>query len=72
MKTRGRAQWPAAAARLALLLPLGRLHPSVAQWAQGRQTTHTAAAQADRTQTNASAFAPLIAEAKAREAQGTE
>lgn len=36
MKTRGRAQWPAAAARLALLLPLGRLHPSVAQWAQGR------------------------------------
>jgi hypothetical protein len=42
------------------------------QWVQGRQTTHTAAAQVDRTQTNASAFAPLIAEARAREAQGVE
>ena len=39
------------------------------QWANGRQTTHTAASQADRTQTNASAFAPLIEEARAREAQ---
>jgi hypothetical protein len=41
------------------------------QWAQGRQTTHAEAALADRTQANASAFGPLIAEAQAREAQGT-
>lgn len=37
------------------------------QWATGRQTTTTGALQADRTQTNHNAFAPLIAEAEARE-----
>lgn len=38
------------------------------EWVTGRQTTHTQAIQADKTQTNFSAFAPLIAEARAREA----
>ena len=37
-------------------------------WATGRQVTNTAAAQADRTQTNASAFAPLLAAALEKEA----
>lgn len=41
------------------------------QWANGRKTTNAAATQADRTETNRSAFAPLIAEAQAREAQET-
>jgi hypothetical protein len=36
------------------------------QWATRQQVTHTQAAQADRTQTNANAFAPLIAEASGR------
>jgi hypothetical protein len=39
------------------------------QWAQGRQTTQTEATLADRTQANAGAFGPLIAEARAREAK---
>jgi hypothetical protein len=34
------------------------------QWANGRQVTHTQASQADRTQSNFNAFAPLLAEAK--------
>jgi hypothetical protein len=38
------------------------------QWATRRQVTGTQAQQADRTQTNANVFAPLIAEARAREA----
>jgi hypothetical protein len=37
------------------------------EWATGRQTTATQAQQADKTQTNLSAFAPLIAEARAKE-----
>jgi hypothetical protein len=37
------------------------------EWATGRQTTATQALQADKTQTNFSAFAPLIAEARAKE-----
>lgn len=36
-------------------------------WATGRRVTHTQAMQADRTQTNANAFAPLIAAAEGRE-----
>jgi hypothetical protein len=39
------------------------------EWATGRQVTQTQAAQVDRTQTNLSAFAPLLAEARAREAK---
>lgn len=39
------------------------------EWATGRQTTRTQGQMADKTQTNLNAFAPLIAEAKAREAQ---
>lgn len=38
------------------------------QWATQRQVTNTQANNADRTQTNANAFGPLIAEARAREA----
>lgn len=38
------------------------------QWATRRTVTATQAQQADRTQTNANAFAPLIAAARAREA----
>lgn len=37
------------------------------EWATGRQTTRHQGALADRTQTNLNAFAPLIAEARARE-----
>jgi hypothetical protein len=37
------------------------------EWATGRQTTATQANQADKTQTNLSAFAPLFAEAQAKE-----
>lgn len=37
------------------------------EWATGRQGTATAALQADKTQTNFNAFAPLIAEAQAKE-----
>lgn len=37
------------------------------EWATGRQVTATQAQQADKTQTNASAFAPLIAEAREKE-----
>lgn len=37
------------------------------EWATGRQTTATQAMQADKTQTNFNAFAPLIAQAKAKE-----
>ena len=36
------------------------------EWATGRHVTSTQAMQADRTQTNANAFAPLIEEARAR------
>lgn len=39
------------------------------QWAQGTQVTSAQAMLADRTQSNSNAFAPLIEEAKAREAQ---
>jgi hypothetical protein len=39
------------------------------EWATRRQVTNAQAVQADRTQTNLSAFAPLIAEAKARESK---
>ena len=41
-------------------------------WATGRQVTATQAQMADRTQTNANAFAPLLAEARAREAHHQE
>ncbi len=37
------------------------------EWATGRQVTRTQALQADKTQTNFNAFAPMLAEAKARE-----
>lgn len=37
------------------------------EWATGRTVTDAQAQQIDRTQTNANAFAPLIAEARARE-----
>lgn len=37
------------------------------QWATGRQTTATQAQHADKTQTNFNAFAPLLAEARAKE-----
>lgn len=37
------------------------------EWATGRQSTAMQAIQADRTQTNFNAFAPLIAEAQAKE-----
>lgn len=40
------------------------------EWATGRQVTRTQGQMADKTQTNLNAFAPLIAEAKAREAKG--
>ena len=36
------------------------------EWATGRQGTATQAVQADRTQTNFNAFAPLLAEAQAK------
>jgi hypothetical protein len=39
------------------------------EWATGRQVTQTQATQADRTQTNLNTFAPLIAEAREREAK---
>ena len=39
------------------------------EWATGRQVTSTQALQADKTQTNFNAFAPLLAEAQAKEAQ---
>lgn len=39
------------------------------EWVRRRQTTATEAAQADKTQTNFNAFAPLIAAAKEREAK---
>ena len=38
------------------------------EWATGRMVTRTQAQQADRTQTNFNAFAPLLAAAEAREA----
>ena len=37
------------------------------EWATGRQGTHAQAVQSDRTQTNLSAFAPMMAEALERE-----
>jgi hypothetical protein len=37
------------------------------EWATGRQVTATQAAQADKTQTNFNAFAPMLAEARAKE-----
>lgn len=37
------------------------------EWATGQQVTHAQATMADRTQTNANAFGPLIAEARERE-----
>jgi hypothetical protein len=37
------------------------------QWATKRQVTSTQALQADRTQTTANAFAPLLAEARANQ-----
>lgn len=39
-------------------------------WATGRQVTNTSAAQADRTQTNANAFAPLLAQAELESLNG--
>lgn len=42
------------------------------EWATKRQVTRTQAMQADRTQTNLNVFAPLIAEARAKEAQDAE
>jgi hypothetical protein len=42
------------------------------QWATGRRITSTQAMQADKTQTNANAFAGMIAEARAREAKEAE
>lgn len=39
------------------------------EWATQSQMTHTKAMQVDKTQTNLDSFAPLIAEAKAREAE---
>lgn len=42
------------------------------QWATRRQVTSTSAAQADKTQTNLDAFAPLLAEARAQAQQQTE
>ncbi len=39
------------------------------EWATKSQMTHTKAMQADKTQTNQDAFAPLLAEARLREAQ---
>jgi hypothetical protein len=40
------------------------------EWVTRRQVTSTEAAQADRTQTNFNAFAPMLQEAQAREASG--
>ena len=40
------------------------------EWATGRKVTRTSAMMADRTQTNHDAFAPMLAEARAREALG--
>jgi type IV secretory pathway VirD2 relaxase len=37
------------------------------EWATKRTVTRTQAAQADKTQTNLNAFAPLLAEARAKE-----
>jgi hypothetical protein len=48
-----------------LLRDCEKLHT---EWSTGQQMTRTQAAQADRTQTNANAFGPLIAEARAKEA----
>lgn len=42
------------------------------QWATGRQTTHAQAVQADRTQANFNAFAPMLAEAEHREPHHAE
>jgi len=39
MKTRGTAQWTAAAARIASLVPRSRLHPGVSLWADARPRT---------------------------------
>ena len=39
------------------------------EWATGRMVTRTQGALADKTQTNLNAFAPLIAEARAKEAE---
>ncbi len=41
------------------------------EWATNRQMTRTQAAQADKTQTNANAFAGMLAEARARESEET-
>lgn len=50
-----------------LLRDCEKLHT---EWRTGQQMTRTQAMQADKTQTNANAFAPLLAEAAAREANG--
>ena len=42
------------------------------EWATGMRITHTQAMQADRTQSNADAFAPLIAEAEAAQRRERE
>lgn len=42
------------------------------EWATGRAVTSTQALQADKTQTNRDAFAPLLAQASAREAVNAE
>jgi hypothetical protein len=42
------------------------------EWATGRQVTRMNGVHADRTQTNLNAFAPLIAEAKAKEAMDAQ
>lgn len=42
------------------------------EWATGRQTTSTQALQADKTQTNFNAFAPMLAEAKAKEQEDAQ
>ena len=39
------------------------------EWATGRQVTRTQAAQVDRTQTNANAFAGLLAQAELEESR---
>jgi hypothetical protein len=42
------------------------------EWATGRQVTRTQGQQADKTQTNFSAFAPLLAEAQANEGEAED
>ena len=42
------------------------------EWATGRQVTRSQGQQADKTQTNLNAFAPLIAEARAKEAEDAQ